>query len=820
MNVRVRLLVACLTVAAATRLPAQSWSPATTPVATAMEPGAMVGFASSMALQGNDLFVGRTAAVAGFPAPPTGTGMVHIFTRGSGGAWTESGSFTGSDLTLGDGFASSLGVDGTVAAVGAPNGGVGGVVYVFEKRGTGWTQVAKLSAPDAKKDDDFGRAVSLKGGLLAIGAPSRDSTRGAIYVSRRSGQSWSAPELVASGSEPFDGVGTSITFDGARALVGVPGPLFLGSAEGPQPRTGAVTVYRVPKSGSWMAEGRFTVTGDSTVAALGRTIVVSGLDVFVSAPLSAKAAGAVFTFHRASDGSYVQQGEKLLPAEQSPGQIFGRGMAATGDDLLIGAPGANHNVGAVYVFKHTGDAWVQSQLLTVPAAGPGVRFGHLVEASGPYMVVAAPMAEFFEGLAWGYTREGSGTWKETGAISEKPMSMTAVTGGEVKCAAGKADAFSCESVDLLSFIPTGSLGAKRGIMLNDLWGWTDAGSGREFGLIGRMDGTVFVEVTDPQHPVYLGELPLHEGATPNMWRDIKVYKDHAYIVADGAGPHGVQIFDLTQLLHVQGAPVTFKETAHYDKIASAHDIAINEATGFAYTIGNSAGGETCGGALHMINIQDPEHPVFAGCFADPATGNQKTGYTHDSQCVTYHGPDTRYTGHEICFNASETAVGIADVTDKAAPKAIAVASYPNTSYAHQGWLSEDQAYFFLDDEGDEIAGLTPKTRTIVWDVSKLDEPVLQTEFFGTTSASDHNLYIKGNYMYQSDYVAGLRVIDVKDPKAPKEVGYFDTVPVGENVPGFAGSWSNYPFFKSGTILVTSMREGLFVLKYVPTQATP
>ena len=75
-------------------------------------------------------------------------------------------------------------------------------------------------------------------------------------------------------------------------------------------------------------------------------------------------------------------------------------------------------------------------------------------------------------------------------------------------------------------------------------------------------------------------------------------------------------------------------------------------------------------------------------------------------------------------------------------------------------------------------------------------------------------------MYQSDYVAGLRVVDVKDPKAPKEVGFFDTVPVGENVPGFAGSWSNYPYFKSGTILVTSMRDGLFVLKYTPTEATP
>jgi choice-of-anchor B domain-containing protein len=222
----------------------------------------------------------------------------------------------------------------------------------------------------------------------------------------------------------------------------------------------------------------------------------------------------------------------------------------------------------------------------------------------------------------------------------------------------------------------------------------------------------------------------------------------------------------------------------------------------------------------MIDIRDPKHPTFAGCYADPTTGTAGTGYTHDAQCVTYRGPDARYAGHELCFNASETAVGIADVTDKAHPKPISVASYPNVGYTHQGWLSEDHQYFFVDDELDELAGSVPRTRTLVWDVTDLEDPVLYTEYLGTTSASDHNLYVRGRYMYQSNYVSGLRVIDVADPKNPVEVGFFDTVPYGENVPGFAGSWSNYPFFKSGTIIVTSMREGLFVLRHRQMQLVP
>jgi choice-of-anchor B domain-containing protein len=130
-------------------------------------------------------------------------------------------------------------------------------------------------------------------------------------------------------------------------------------------------------------------------------------------------------------------------------------------------------------------------------------------------------------------------------------------------------------------------------------------------------------------------------------------------------------------------------------------------------------------------------------------------------------------------------------------------------------VSEDQRWYFMNDELDELSGIAPRTRTLVWDIVDLDDPVLVTEHLGTTSASDHNLYVAGDLMYQSNYVSGLRVLDVSDPANPIEVGFFDTVTSGEDGPGFAGSWSNYPFFESGTVIVTSMREGLFLLKVRP-----
>jgi choice-of-anchor B domain-containing protein len=301
------------------------------------------------------------------------------------------------------------------------------------------------------------------------------------------------------------------------------------------------------------------------------------------------------------------------------------------------------------------------------------------------------------------------------------------------------------------------------------------------------------------------------GARAAAWRDMKVYKDHVYIVSDGAGEHGMQVFDLTRLRNLQ-QPQTFEPDALYRRINSAHNIVINEETGFAYAVGASSGGETCGGGLHMINIQDPKNPQFAGCFADGQTGRAATGYSHDAQCVVYNGPDADYAGREICLGSNETALSIADVTDKTSPKAVARASYPNVGYSHQGWFDDEQRYFFMDDELDELQGLTPRTRTIIWDLSDLDDPQVVGEFLGTSPASDHNLYIRDNTMYQSNYQAGLRVIDISDPRNPQEVGYFDTVPYGQNSAGFGGSWSNYPFFPSGSIAVTSGAEGLFIVK--------
>jgi choice-of-anchor B domain-containing protein len=214
-------------------------------------------------------------------------------------------------------------------------------------------------------------------------------------------------------------------------------------------------------------------------------------------------------------------------------------------------------------------------------------------------------------------------------------------------------------------------------------------------------------------------------------------------------------------------------------------------------------------------MKNPLNPTFAGCFADVGTGRSKGGYTHDIQCVMYKGPDKRYTNHEICMASNETTVSIQDVTDKKNVKVLSHADYPTPGYTHQGWFTDDQHYWYLDDELDEAGSIGKSaegTRTMIFDVADLEQPVMVKEFIGTTHAIDHNLYVKGDRIYQSNYKAGLRILDITDPKNPKEVGFLDTTPGAPNDASFAGSWNNYPFFKNGAIGIVSMGEGFFMVK--------
>ena len=266
----------------------------------------------------------------------------------------------------------------------------------------------------------------------------------------------------------------------------------------------------------------------------------------------------------------------------------------------------------------------------------------------------------------------------------------------------------------------------------------------------------------------------------------------------------MQVFDLTRLRSVTNPPQTFTADANYNGVSGnrpngSHNIAINEDSGFAYIVGSG----DCAGGLHIVNIQIPTSPTFAGCFSGD-------GYTHDVQCVTYTGSDADYSGSEICVASNTDTITIIDVTNKANPVMVSQGLYPNPGYTHQGWFTEDQRFFLVDDELDHPA--SPTTRTIIIDLEDLDNPSFDFFYFGPEDTRDHNLYVRGHFAFLSNYSGGLRVVDLTNIESGvlSEVGFFDTFPTNDDY-NFDGQWSNYPFFPSGTIIATDQNNGLFIL---------
>jgi len=365
---------------------------------------------------------------------------------------------------------------------------------------------------------------------------------------------------------------------------------------------------------------------------------------------------------------------------------------------------------------------------------------------------------------------------------------------QTPCVNGMAGNYPCNGYDLQSSILGSTFNADSG---NDSWGWTDPQDGSEYALMGVNNGTVFIDISDPINPVYLGKLPTH--TTSTSWRDVKVYNNYAFVVSE-AGGHGMQVFDLTRLREVANPPETFTEDAHYGGFGSAHNIVINEESGYAYAVGTSS----YSGGAHFVNIQNPLNPVGEG-------GYSGSGYSHDAQVITYNGPDTDYTGREIYVGSNENQVAIVDVTDKANPILISSATYTNDAYTHQGWFTENLNYFIVGDELDE-QNFGFNTKAIVFDFTDLDNPQFDFDYFGTTTAIDHNGYVKDNKYYLANYTAGMRVLDISDIQNQNisEYGYFDTYP-SNNSANFAGSWNVYPYFGSGNIVISNYSGGGFFL---------
>lgn len=356
--------------------------------------------------------------------------------------------------------------------------------------------------------------------------------------------------------------------------------------------------------------------------------------------------------------------------------------------------------------------------------------------------------------------------------------------------------FAKRNVSLYKNFVQADFGAPAPASGNDCWGYVSP-SGREYALMGLSNQIAFVEVTNPASPRIVAKV-LHSNST---WAGVKVYKGFAYVSNETGG--GIQVIDMT---NIDNGIVTLVRSLTDNGLRTTHTVTLNTDSGYLYLNGANINS----GGLVVYSLADPANPVFVGY--GPRL------YTHESQVVTYtEGP---YAGKEIafCFNGS-TAFDIVDVTNKSSMVRIGRLVYTQLGYCHQGWLSADRKYVFVNDEFDENNFSYNATRSLVINVENLSAPFLAATFTSGQASIDHNEYVRGHVLYESNYTSGLRIFNVRNPLKPVEVGFFDTYPGtfrhddhgGEGAFAFNGTWSNFPFFPSGTVIVSDIDRAMFIL---------
>lgn len=405
---------------------------------------------------------------------------------------------------------------------------------------------------------------------------------------------------------------------------------------------------------------------------------------------------------------------------------------------------------------------------------------------------------------------------QQGIVDESPgPALQATQIAAMPCVQGMAGQFPCRNVDFQAQISLNQF-ISQPVSAANVWGFVDLNDNREYAVVGLSNGTSIVDVTDPVNPRQADFVP----GNSSTWREVKIYQHfdavgnryraYAYITTE-AGNTGLQVINLSGLPNTVSLATTLADTGsqHTDYVSNINystNAALPGATAFLYLAGSNVGG----GSWRVYSLANPAQPQFIR----QAPG---AGYMHDSTSLLI--TDQRTTqcapGHNPCevlvdFNANT--VDLWDVTEKSTPVMLSSTTYSNVSYTHSGWPSADQRFIFVHDELEEInRGLFTQIYTM--NVDDLRNPFIQATYQGPDTTTDHNGYTKGNLLYVSHYRRGLVVLDVSNPMQLRELSHFDTFLVpAANSAGFDGAWGVYPFFPSGTVVISDINNGLFVLR--------
>ncbi|GIV57334.1 MAG: hypothetical protein KatS3mg042_0247 [Rhodothermaceae bacterium] len=254
-----------------------------------------------------------------------------------------------------------------------------------------WNEVAKLTASDGAAEDWLGSSVSIDGNRALVGAIYDDdngSNSGAAYVFEWNGSAWTqVAKLTASDGAALNYFGDSVSLSGDRALVGASG----NNANGIN--SGAAYVFEWDGS-NWTQVAKLTASDGAAGDVFGQSVSLSGDRALVGAwrdDDNGGDSGSAYVYEW--DGSNWAQVAKLTASDGAAGDVFGQSVSLSGDRALVGAYLDDDNgsaSGSAYVFEWDGSAWTQVAKLTASDGAESDNFGDSVSIDGDRALIGAP----------------------------------------------------------------------------------------------------------------------------------------------------------------------------------------------------------------------------------------------------------------------------------------------------------------------------------------------------------------------------------------------------------------------------------------------
>jgi hypothetical protein len=316
------------------------------------------------------------------------SGAAYVFKR-EGDTWSQQAKLLPDDGAPGDWFC-SVSMYGDYALVGSmmddDNGIDSGSAYVFKREGDSWVQETKLLPDDGEAGDWFGAYPYMNDEYVVSGSWMDDdngSNSGSVYVFKREGDTWTQEaKLLADDSEAGDWFGNVVTMSGDYIFASAPFHFY---------ECGAV--YVLKKTGDTWAQHDKLLPEDIDAGDEFGSIAAHGDYLLAGSPFdddNGTDSGSAYIFKLEGD-EWVQEA-KLVPDDGAPGNWFGYVLAIYGENAIIGAERASTNgsySGAAYWFRKEGDTWVQKAKIFPEDGNAGDRFGHAVAIHEHTVVIGA-----------------------------------------------------------------------------------------------------------------------------------------------------------------------------------------------------------------------------------------------------------------------------------------------------------------------------------------------------------------------------------------------------------------------------------------------